>query len=186
MKVAAIVGSIRQESFNGKLVEYMQDRYSDIMDIDILDIRDLPHYDQDEESNAPDYVQEYKRSVREADAVLIATPEYNGSISGVLKNALDWNSRVDYDFAGKPTMLVGASLGGLGTVKAQMHLRQILSAPGMSAKVLPGNEVLIGAVHEKMDENGNLTDQGTIDFLDNVVAEFERFYQEATAVANRA
>lgn len=90
----------------------------------------------------------------------------------MLKNAIDWFSRVDLVMVNKPGMVVGASMGVLGTVKAQLQLRQILNSRGVGVLTLPGNEVLIGSVQNKMDEQGNLTDEQTIDFLDSVVHNF--------------
>jgi len=178
MKVVAIIGSIRKESYNLKLAEYLQKKYKEHMDIEILSIRDLPHYDQDEELNPPQVVTEFKSKVANADAVLWVTPEYNYSIPGVLKNAMDWLSRVDKVMIGKPSWIMGASMGVLGTVRAQQHLRDILFSPGMGSPLLPGNEVYVGAVHEKIDETGNLTHEPTIKFIDMVVDNFINWYNK--------
>ena len=178
MKIVAIVGSLREKSYNMHLAKTMQERYQDKFAIDIADIRSLPHYDQDEENNPPQAVQEFKELIASANGVIIITPEYNWSIPGVLKNALDWASREDKVFIGKPVMALGATLGMLGTVRAQMHLREILSAPGVQAKILPpgGNEVLIGFAQQKFDENtGKLVDEGTLSFIDNKVEAFIDF-----------
>ncbi|MFC2946980.1 NADPH-dependent FMN reductase [Virgibacillus sediminis] len=172
MKIAAMVGSNRKDSYNRQLTSFMQKRYDGKLDIEILPIDQLPFYNQDEELNPPQIVEDLRKIIKESDGILIATPEYNGSISGMLKNALDWFSRVDQVMVNKPAMVVGASMGGLGTVKAQLQLRQILNAPGIGTLTLPGNEVYIGSVHEKIDEDGNLKDEETINFLDNVVDNF--------------
>lgn len=178
MKVVALVGSIRKESYNIKLAKYAQDRYQGLLDIEILTIRDLPHYDQDIELSPPEVVNEFKRKVGDADAVLWVTPEYNYSIPGVLKNAIDWLSRVEKVMNGKPSWIMGATMGTLGTVRAQQHLRDILFCPGVGSPLLPGNEVYIGAVHEKMDETGKLTHEPTIKFLDMVVDNFIKWMNE--------
>ncbi len=149
------------------------------MDIEIASIRDLPHYDQDIENEPPAVVKEFKSKVAAADAVLWATPEYNYSIPGVLKNAIDWLSRVDKVMIGKPSLIVGASRGALGTVRAQQHLRDILYSIGVSSPIMLGNEVYIGAVHEKIDENGNLTHEPTVAFLDQVVENFVSWCKQA-------
>lgn len=172
MKVVALVGSIRKDSYNLQLTKYIQERYQEQLDIEILNIRDIPHYDQDIENNAPIIVKEFKQKVAKADAVLWVTPEYNYSIPGVLKNAIDWLSRVDKILIGKPSWIIGASMGNLGTVRAQQHLRDILFSPGVSSPLLPGNEVYIGAVHQKIDERGYLTHEPTVQFLDLVVENF--------------
>lgn len=175
IKVAALVGSIRKDSYNMKLTNFMKERYRDELDINVVTIRDLAFYDQDIENDAPASVQHFKAEVADADAFLIVTPEFNHSIPGVLKNALDWLSRGDREMANKATFIAGATMGALGTVRAQMQLRQILNAPGMGANILPGNEILIGAIQSKMNENGKLTDKQTIDFIDNVVEQFVPF-----------
>ncbi len=184
MKIAMLVGSLRQDSLNMQLALTIQERYKDKLDIDILDLRSLPHFDQDLELDPPEVVKGFKAAIAAADGVIIATPEYNWSVPGVLKNALDWASRGDKVFVGKPVMTVGATPGVLGTVRAQLHLREILSSPGMQAKVLPpgGNEVLINIAHEKFDtERKRLADAETLAFLDEVVDKFIAFVRETAA-----
>ena len=172
MKVVAIVGSIRKESYNMQLAKFMQKRYTEKFELEVLSLRDLPMYDQDIENEAPQTVLDFKAKVKAADAVLWITPEYNGTVPGVMVNAIDWLSRVDKVMIGKPSFMMGASMGNLGTVKAQLHLRDILFSPGINSPLLSGNDVYIGAVHTKFDTEGNLTDEGTVKFLDSV---FENF-----------
>ncbi|WP_458413238.1 NADPH-dependent FMN reductase [Schinkia sp. CFF1] len=176
MKIVAVVGSIRKDSYNVKLAKYIQQKYKNLFELEILSLRELPMYDQDIENNPPATVTEFKEKVAKADAVLWVTPEYNGIVPGVLVNALDWLSRVDKVMIGKPSWVMGASMGNLGTVKAQLHLREILFSPGISSPLLPGNEVYVGAVHEKFDEEGNLTHEPTVQFLDRVVDNFINWY----------
>jgi chromate reductase, NAD(P)H dehydrogenase (quinone) len=169
VKITALVGSNRKDSFNKKLALYMQTRYQTTVEIEILPIEKLPMYNQDDELTPPEIVTEIKKKVAESDGVLFVTPEYNHSIPAFLKNAIDWFSRVDKVMVNKPVMIVGSSPGVLGTARAQMHLRQILNSPGISALTLPGNEVFIGAVHEKLNESGMLIHEPTIQFLDTVM-----------------
>ncbi|MCC3376121.1 NADPH-dependent FMN reductase [Cohnella sp. REN36] len=176
MKIAAIVGSIRKDSYNLKLAQYVKERYKGRFELEILSLRDLPFYDQDIENDTPAAVAAFKAKVAAADAVLWLTPEYNGTIPGVLGNAIDWLSRVDRVMVGKPSWIMGASMGQLGTVKAQLHLREILFAMGLSSPLLPGNEVYVGAVHEKFDAEGNLTHEPTVKFLDSVADNFVKWY----------
>ncbi|WP_042357428.1 NADPH-dependent FMN reductase [Bacillus rubiinfantis] len=178
MKLIAIVGSLRKESYNMYLAHTIQERYKDKFELEIADIRSLPYFDQDEETNPPQAVKVFKDSITSADGVLIITPEYNWSVPGVLKNALDWASRVDKVFIGKPVMTMGVTLGMLGTVRAQMHLRDVLASPGLQARVLPpgGNEILIGVAQQKFNEQiGQLSDEETLKFLDSKVAAFIDF-----------
>lgn len=182
MNILAIVGSLRKDSYNMKLAKMMQERYKDKLNIEIADIRSLPHYDQDDELNPPQAVKDFKEAVRQADGIIIITPEFNWSIPGVLKNALDWASRVDKVFVGKPVMTLGASMGMLGTIRAQLHLREILVSPGVQAKILPpgGNEVLIPFAQQKFTEGSNeLTDTGTLQFLDSKIDLFINFVKSA-------
>lgn len=172
MKVVAIVGSIRKESYNMRLAKFIEKRYAEKFEMEVLDLRGLSMYDQDIENDAPPAVVDFKEKVKVADAVLWVTPEYNGTVPGVMVNAIDWLSRVDKVMIGKPSFIMGASMGNLGTVKAQLHLRDILFSPGISSPVLGGNEVYVGAVHTKFDGKGNLTDEGTVTFLDQVIENF--------------
>lgn len=175
MKVAGLIGSVRSGSYNNLVANYIQKEYKDKMEIDFLNIKELPFFDQELEEDPPEIVKNIKDSIANSDAVLLVTPEYNHSVPGLLKNALDWFSRGEKVMVGKPVIIVGATTGVLGTVRCQIHLRQILASPGLAAKVLPGNEVLIGKVHEKLDTNGNLTDEPTKDFLNTVVENFTKF-----------
>ncbi|GIP32496.1 NADPH-dependent FMN reductase [Paenibacillus sp. J2TS4] len=176
MKIVAIVGSIRKESYNKKLAEYMQKKYQSRLDIEVLSIKELPMYNEDIENNPPSEVVQFRSKVAAADAVLWVTPEYNYSISGVLKNAIDWLSRGDKVLVGKPSWIMGASMGALGTARAQGHLRDILFSPGVSSPLLPGNEVYVGVVHEKIDAAGNLIHEPTVKFLDMVVDNFMNWF----------
>lgn len=172
MKVVAIVGSIRKQSYNMELAKYVQKTYRDQFELEILPLNDIPMYNQDIENNPPQVVVDFKQKVKEADAVLWVTPEYNGTISGVLSNAIEWLSRVDKVMIGKPSIIMGASMGNLGTAKAQMKLRDILFSSGVQSPLLTGNEVYIGAAHTKFDGENNLTDEGTVAFLNQVITNF--------------
>jgi len=174
MEIVALVGSLRKNSYNLNLVKTMQERYQGQFEIKIAEIRTLPHYNQEEENNPPPAVTEFKQKLSTADGILIVTPEYNWSIPGVLKNALDWSSRGEQVLINKPTLIAGVSPGMLGTVKAQMHLREILASPGISARPLPpgGNEILINFAGQKFDASGRLVDEMTLAFLDGVMQKF--------------
>lgn len=172
MKFVSLVGSYRKESYNQKIFRFIQTRYKHKVQIEEAPIHQLPMFNQDDELDPPSIVNQVKTMIKSSDGILIITPEYNHSVPTILKNALDWASRVEKVIMKKPVMIVGASPGVLGTVRAQEHLRQILKSPGLSAFTLPGNEVFIGQVHEKLDEQGNLIHQPTIEFLDEVMNNF--------------
>jgi len=185
MNIATLVGSLRKDSYNMQLAETMRERYRDKMNMEIVDIGGLPHFNQDQELDPPQVVKDFKKKISAADGVVIITPEYNWSVPGVLKNAIDWASRGEKVFIGKPAMTAGATLGMVGTVRAQLHLRDILASPGVQAKVLPpgGNEVLIAFAEQKFDPaTRRLTDETTLAFLDNVVNAFVEWIKQTQPV----
>ncbi|ALO05213.1 NAD(P)H-dependent oxidoreductase [Lactiplantibacillus paraplantarum] len=181
MKIIALVGSIRRSSYNRKLATFVQQRYVEQMDVTIPDLGALPFYDQDIELEAPADVQAFKQTIMDADGVIFVTPEYNHSIPGVLGNAIDWLSRVERPLTGKPVMILGATLGPLGTVRAQSHLRQILDSPGVAARVLPGDEFLLSTVQNKMNIAGDITDSKSVEWLDHCVADYLKFAHQLAA-----
>lgn len=161
-----------------QVAKTMQERYKGKLNMQIADIGALPHFNQDDELDPPQVVKDFKASIAGADGVVIITPEYNWSVPGVLKNALDWTSRVEQVFIGKPVMTLGATPGMMGTIRAQLHLRDILVAPGIQAKILPPgtNEILINFASQKIDgETGQLVDETTLGFLDSKVDAFVDF-----------
>ena len=142
----------------------------------------LPGFNEDDEKNPPAKVTELKQRIREADAILFVTPEYNYSVPGVLKNAIDWASRPYGDSAwnGKPAAIMGASVGSIGTARAQYHLRQMMVFLNMFPINQP--EVMIANAHERFDKEGNLKDESTKDFirqlLQNLVNWAQRLEQQ--------
>lgn len=169
MNIIAIVGSLRQDSYNRKIANFMKERYKGKLDIEILLLNDIALFNEDIEENPPKEVIEFKEKIKHSDGVLFVTPEYNHSIPGVLKNALDWCSRVERVMLNKPSFIVGASNGNVGTARCQSDLRQVLNCPGVAALTLPGNLVLIENVQNKFDEDGKFTDERTVNYLDKVV-----------------
>jgi chromate reductase len=157
--ILGIAGSLREKSFNRMALRAAQSLAPEGTRVDIFDINGLPGFNQDDEANPPAKVVELKKQIRAADAILFVTPEYNYSIPGVLKNAIDWASRPYGDSAwqGKPVAVMGASVGTLGTARAQYHLRQTFVFLDMRAVNQP--EVMIAHAHKHFDEQGNLTDE---------------------------
>ncbi|MFX3673895.1 MAG: NADPH-dependent FMN reductase [Paenisporosarcina sp.] len=173
MKTFAIIsGSLRIESLNRKLLLFLQETYKEEIIMEFIEIQDMPFFNEDIEEDAPESVKKARHQVQQADGVLIATPEYNHSISGSLKNALDWMSRKEKVFLKKPVLLMGCSGGPVGTSRAQNHLRLILNSPGHQALTLPGNEILVGQASSKFDKDGKLIDEKTIDFIDEIMKKF--------------
>ncbi len=165
LKVLAISGSLRQESFNTKALKAAASLAPDGVEVEFADLSEIPLYDQDvRDTSVPAAAEKLQQQILAADALLIASPEYNFSISGVLKNAIDWMSRLDpMPFADKPGAILGASMGKLGTARAQYDLRKILNALNMHLINKP--EVMLSGAHTLFDDDGNLTDEDTQKFL---------------------
>ena len=160
MRVLAISGSLRSGSYNTELLRAAQELAPDGVELELYDgLAALPPYDQDVQDSAPAPVQELRERIASADALLIATPEYNGSIPGVLKNAIDWASRppLASPLARKPVAITGASTGLGGTARAQQQLRDALEFPG--AIVVEEPEVLVREAFMRFDEDGELADE---------------------------
>lgn len=158
VKILGIAGSLRKLSYNRGLLNVAKEVAPSDCSFEIFDLKDIPLYNQDEETNLPKSVALLKEKVRAADAILISTPEYNYSMPGVLKNALDWASRPYGDSAwdNKPVAIMGASPAMQGTSRAQYHLRQVFVYLNMHPLNRP--EIMIGSAQDRFDEKGNLTD----------------------------
>ena len=165
VRILGIAGSLRRESYNRAVLRAAISLVPDDANIDPFELDGIPGFNQDEEQNPPAKVTELKSRIREADAILIVTPEYNYSIPGVLKNAIDWASRPYGDSAwnGKPAAIMGASVGAMGTARAQNHLRQMMVFLNMFPINQP--EVMIARASERFDAQGNLTDDATKEFI---------------------
>lgn len=174
MKFTAIVGTTSPKSYNRVLLQFVQTHFKDKAEIELLEIDQVPMFNQDEPSNNPQLL-EINAKIEASDGVIIATPEYNHSIPSSLKSVLEWLSYELHPLDGKPVMILGASIDSQGSSRAQLHLRQILDAPGVNANVMPGYEFLLGNAHQAFDENGQLNSEGTIDFLEVCFLRFMRF-----------
>lgn len=169
VRILGIAGSLRRESYNRAALGAATELVPEGATIDVFELDGIPGFNQDEEQNPPAKVTELKKRIREADAILFVTPEYNYSIPGVLKNAIDWASRPYGDSAwnGKPAAIMGASIGTIGTARAQYHLRQMMVFLNMFPINQP--EVMIGNASERFDSQGNLTDDATKEFIRQLV-----------------
>jgi chromate reductase len=161
MSILAVSGSLRADSHNTNLLRAAVDAAPEGVEIELLDpalIRELPIYDQDlEDEEVPASVARLREQWSAADAILFATPEYNGSVPGGLKNAIDWASRPEFEAAltNKTVAVVGASIGQFGAMWAQADLRKILGVAG--ARVV-GDELPVTRAHERFDSEGRLLD----------------------------
>ena len=164
-----ISGSLRAGSYNTRLLEVAAGLLPDGVTMEIIGLEDIPLFNWDEEKPMPEAVGRLRERIAAADAVLIAAPEYNTGISGALKNALDWASRApNAPFTGKPVAVIGASTGMLGTARAQLQARQVLTHIG--ALVLPKPEVLIPRAAEAFDADGNMVSETSRGFLRQLLA----------------
>lgn len=164
LKVRGICGSLRRGSFNRAALDAAIRLAPAGMVIEPLDWADLPVYNADDDGDrTPESAKRFKEGIRAADAVLIVSPEYNYSIPGGLKNAIDWASRekqgTPHCFLDKPVAIMGASPGNIATARMQYHLRQVFVF--LDSRVLTKPEVMIGQAPSKFDANGKLTDEGT-------------------------
>lgn len=170
VKVLGFAGSLRQASLNRALLRAAVELAPPGMTIDTFDLAGIPLYDGDVEAQGdPPAVAAFKDAVRAADAILVATPEYNYGVPGVLKNAIDWASRPPNRSVlnDKPAAIMGASPGGFGTTRAQLQLRQVFVFTRTLA--LPQPEVLVARAAEKFDAEGRLVDEKTREFVQGLL-----------------
>ena len=181
MRVLAIPGSVRADSHNARLLRHLAEQAPAGVELELYDaLKSIPPYDEDDDTGTPPApVAKLRAAIERADAILIATPEYNHSIPGVLKNALDWASRPKESgvLRFKPVAVTGASTGRFGAVWAQAEARKVLGAAG--ARVIDTESVAVrGLAHEAFDEKGRLTttdhEVGLLRILDDLVSEVER------------
>ena len=170
MRILGISGSLRDASYNTKLLRVAGRLLPDDVEFVVWDgLKAVPPYDEDDDRDpAPEGAQRFRDAIAGADALLFATPEYNSSVPGQLKNAIDWASRplATNVLRNKPVAVIGASAGMFGAVWAQADLRKVLAATG--ARVVEG-EVAVGHAHTRFDEEGNLTDGNLVQQIDEVV-----------------
>lgn len=161
LEILGIVGSLRKDSFNRRALKAAQELMPLGVSLALIELQEIPLYNQDTEMSPPAAVLEFKRRILAADGILFATPEYNYSVPGVLKNAIDWASRPygQSAWVGKPAAIMGASPGNMGSARAQYHLRQILVALDMPMVNQP--EVMMSNAAKLFDAQGKLQDEPT-------------------------
>ena len=161
IKILGFAGSLRKGSYNRAVLRSAAELVPQNAELEIFDLEGIPVFNQDMENSLPGRVREFKDKIRAADAILIATPEYNHSMPGMLKNALDWASRPsgDNSFEGKPVAIMSASPSTMGGISAQWSLRQVFVSLDMHPINKP--EIVIANVSKKLDANGRLIDEDT-------------------------
>ncbi len=177
-KILGIVGSLRKGSFNKALMHAAVELTPENAEIEIFDISSIPTFNQDLEKDPAPIVKEFKAKIKAADALFIATPEYNYSIPGLLKNAIDSASRPNSDkvFDGKPVALMSASSGRLGGARAQYHLRQ--SCVFLNMHPINKPEVILPQAQQYIDENGKLTNEETRKLIRQLLEELVKWTKQ--------
>lgn len=183
LTILGIAGSLRQGSYNRLALRAAQQLVPSGAQIQIFDLHEIPNFNQDEEKAPPAIVAEFKHRIRAADAILFATPEYNHSIPGVLKNAIDWASRPYGQSAwnAKPVAVISASPSLLGGANAHLQLRALLSILNMHPVNQP--EVMIAKANEKFDADGNLTDETSKKLLQQLLQNLVDWTRRLTKLA---
>jgi chromate reductase len=179
--VAVIIGSLRKDSFNRKLAKVLIGMAPAPLKLNIIEIGDLPLFSQDFEADPPEAVTKFKQSVGVADAVLFLTPEYNRSVPGVLKNAIDVGSRPygKSAWSGKPCAIISLSPGAIGAFGANHHLRQSLVFLNMPAMTQP--EAYIGNAGNLFDDSGALKEASTSEFMQKFLQAFAQWIDRNSA-----
>lgn len=171
-------GSLRKDSFNRFLLNAAVELMPSDAVLKVFELDGIPLFNQDREDPLPEPVARFKEEIRAADGILICTPEYNYSVPGVLKNAIDWASRPygDNAFSGKPVGIMGASIGALGTARAQYHLRQCFVF--LNAYAMNQPEIMVPVAQEKFDASGKLTDEKTRQYVERFLAHLVEWTQK--------
>jgi chromate reductase, NAD(P)H dehydrogenase (quinone) len=179
--ILGIAGSLRKQSWNRAALVAAQQLVPEGVELNIFGLEGIPLFNQDDEQHPPVRVAELKAAIRAADAILIASPEYNYSVPGVLKNAIDWAGRPygDSAWSGKPVAILGASVGALGAARAQYHLRQMFVFLDMHPLNQP--EVMIASAQDKFDAQGNLTDEKTRELIRKQLAKLVEWSRQLEA-----
>lgn len=176
-KLLAIVGTNSDQSTNRQLLQFIQRHFSKQADIEIQEIKDIPLFNKPGDWKLPEIVETIADKIEAADGVIISTPEYDHAVPASLINALNWLSYGIYPFVDKPVMITGASYGTLGSSRAQLHLRQILDAPELKARIMPSSEFLLSHSLQAFDEENNLKDQEQIEKLESLFEDFLAFVE---------
>ena len=171
MNILVVTGSISQQSNNKRMARWFDKNYGETVNLVHFPLASIPMYNMDIEDDPPQEIADMRRLFNEADGVVMITPEYNYSIPGVLKNMLDWASRGELVLKDKLVFMLGGSTGRFGTIRAQIHLTQILESVGVGAKLF-SRQIQVDKVHEKFSPVGDCLDPSTEKFLKRGMDEF--------------
>lgn len=173
--IAVLVGSLRKESYNLKVAKALMAIAPENLSLELIEIGDLPLYNEDSDANPPEQYRAFRKTIKSSDGVLFVTPEYNRSVPAVLKNAIDVGSRPygKNSWDGKPGAVVSVSISSLGAFGANHHLRQSLVFVNVPA--MPQPEAYIASAQNLFNEEGELINESTKDFLESFLTAFERW-----------
>lgn len=171
-KIIALVGTNSDISTNRNLLEFISAHFKDLADIEVCEIKDLPLFAKPKDKQLPQEVKVLSEKIEAADGVIISSPEYDHSVTASLMSALSWLSYGNFPFVDKPVMIAGASYGVLGSSRALSHLRQILNAPELKARIMPSSEFLLSHSLQAFDENNNLKDKAKVEELETIFKDF--------------
>ncbi|WP_319468897.1 NADPH-dependent FMN reductase [uncultured Trichococcus sp.] len=183
--IVAIVGTNSKKSTNRQLLQYIQRHFKESANIELIEIIEVPLFTRFNRGEYPESVLKISQKIEAADGVIISSPEYDHAVTASLMNLLEWLSLGLYSLVDKPVMLTGASYGRLGSLRAQGHLRQILDAPELKARVMPSSEFLVGNSLAAFDKNGDLKDRALIKQLDALFEDF-LYFAEITNKLSKA
>ena len=174
-KLIGLVGTNSDHSTNRMLLQFIQKHFAGKAEIEIVEIKDLPIFNKPADMQVPAEVKALADKIEAADGVIISTPEYDHAVPASLMSALSWLSYGIYPFVDKPVMITGASYGTLGSSRAQAHLRQILDAPELKARIMPSSEFLLSNSLQAFDEDNNLKNQDQVKELEGLFEDFLLF-----------
>lgn len=177
VKLIGLVGTNSEHSTNRQLLQFMSKHFADQAEIDVVEIKEIPIFNKPTEIRVPEIVQQLVDKIEAADGVIISTPEYDHAVPASLMNVLSWLSYGIYPFVDKPVMITGASYGTLGSSRAQMHLRQILDAPELKARIMPSSEFLLSHSLQAFDNDNCLKDSEQVAQLEGLFTDFLVFVE---------
>ena len=183
MKILALSGSNANNSFNEALLKFISKQFADKYDFKLATVKGLPMFKEGED--APESVQALTKEIEDADLVLIGSPEQQHSVTSALSSALEWLSCVTHPFKNKPVVIVSTSPMPQGGSRSQGRLKSVQTAPGFDAQVFNDDEFMLGVAPKQFDENGNLTNKESVEFLGHFFDEVDSWYAQVTKQEGR-
>ncbi|WP_279080663.1 NADPH-dependent FMN reductase [Lactobacillus apis] len=178
MKILALSGSNANNSFNEALLKFISKEFADKYDFKLATVKGLPMFKEGEDT--PEAIQTLTKEIEDADLVLIGSPEQQHSVTSALSSALEWLSSATHPFKDKPVAIVSTSPMPQGASRSQSRLKSLMTAPGFGAKIFNGDEFMMGVAPQQFDENGDLTDKSSVEFLGHFFDEVDSWYAQVT------